>query len=596
MPKIKKLSPHEAQKIAAGEVVERPANVVKELIENALDAAATTITVYIEDGGKKVIRVVDNGCGMAEDDARLCFEHHATSKISGIADLDTITTFGFRGEALSSIASVSAVTLVTKEHNNVTGIKIKIEGGILQTIEESSALSGTDITVRDLFFNVPARKKFLKKRETELNHIQQLFNAFCLSHRAIHFKLYNDGKLLYNCPPADTHLKRIAQLWDESVVKHMIPLECSEASTIVGAISDHQFFRYDRSSIYCFVNNRWVKNHQLGTALVKGYHAIFSPGRYPAAVLFITVDQRELDINTHPRKEEVQFLHPQRITMQLQEQVRTTLEQLVSKHIQKNVTLMPPIDREIVPQTRSMPTYYAPTPTISSWQPIVNTAAHVSVQQPHRQLVPLSQQQMASGAKQATIGELTEAVLIGQLHKTYILLEHETGLLMIDQHAAHERILYEHYTHMAASATVQLLFPQCITLSVTDMQTILPHLDVLHQCGIEVEQFGHDQLIIQSTPVHAKSVDLTELIKEFIGWLIEEKDRDYTKINHQLYAHMACKAAVKAGDVLTQEHMQKLVNDLRETNNRFSCPHGRPTIWIMRLDDIEKKFKRDYRG
>lgn len=591
MSKIKKLSPLEAQKIAAGEVVERPANVVKELVENALDAGATAITLYIEDGGKKLIRVVDNGCGMAEDDARLCFEHHATSKITSITDLDTLATFGFRGEALSSIASISAITLVTKEHPTLAGIKMHLQAGTIQKVEPISAQQGTDITIQNLFFNVPARKKFLKKQETEWNHIKNLFHAFCFSHDAIHFKLHHEGKLIYNCPPVDSAGKRLTQLWDESIVRHLITLQSVapiNSLTISGVISDHQFFRYDRSLIYCFVNNRWVKNHQLGTALIKGYHNVLAPGRFPAAALFITIDPRELDINTHPRKEEVHFVHPQQVTSLLQEQVRLTLQEHVSKQIQKTVSFMPAPARHIMPTSLSPIHNSYPSMAVTPQPTITNFASHPALS------TPLVQEQTTPIHTQSTISDCAATTIIGQLHKTYILLEHEQGLMMIDQHAAHERILYEQFVNNKNVATIQLLFPQIIPLSSTDIILITPHLELLKKNGIEIEPFGDDQLIIQSTPIYLKNVNLTELVKLFIGWLIEQKSSDYN-ITAKLHIHMACKAAVKAGDTLTHEHMKQLIEDLNTVENRFSCPHGRPTMWLIRTDEIEKRFKRDYR-
>jgi DNA mismatch repair protein MutL len=344
MPKIHRLEAHEAQKIAAGEVVERPANVVKELIENAIDAGATQISVYIQDGGKKLIRVVDNGSGMGKEDARLCFEHHATSKITTVDDLSYIATFGFRGEALSSIASVSKTILITKEAFAQEGIKLELEHGNVLDETITAANQGTDILIQDLFFNVPARKKFLKSTDTELRAIQQLFSAFCFDYINISFKLYSNDVLSIHCPAAKTLHERLAQLLDINHIAHT--LDCSTQAKdgsirIKGFISNHQYTRYDRSSIYFFVNQRCVKQQKLTSALLKGYLNVLPQGRYPAACLFIEVNPEQVDINIHPRKEEVQFLHPRTVENLIQTMVRETLENNLSKQLKKDVTFSP---------------------------------------------------------------------------------------------------------------------------------------------------------------------------------------------------------------------------------------------------------------
>lgn len=368
MTKIKRLSAHEAQKIAAGEVVERPANVVKELLENALDAGAHEIIIHLEDAGKKLIRLIDDGCGMSPEDAALSFEHHATSKIRSIDDLLTLETFGFRGEALSSISSVSNITLITKEESAQAAIKLDLEQGTIVSKEETHNKNGTDIAVRDLFFNIPARKKFLKSTETEMRNIQQLIHALSLAHLAIHFKVFSDGRLILNCPATDDLHKRMLQLWEYDFASHMIPLEIQKVENngiiLWGAISDHQYVRYDRSSLYFFVNSRWVKQQKLSSSLLKGYTNVLPPGRFPAACIFIELDNQAVDVNIHPRKEEVQFLNPRKIEQQLQEAVKYTLESHLSRQLNKKVTFAPATE-VIVPQRN--PLQFKPSSGL--WQP-----------------------------------------------------------------------------------------------------------------------------------------------------------------------------------------------------------------------------------
>jgi DNA mismatch repair protein MutL len=648
MPKIKQLSQHEAQKIAAGEVVERPANIVKELVENSIDAGATRISIYVEDGGKQLIRIVDNGCGMDAADAQKCFDRHATSKITSVNELETIDTFGFRGEALASIASVSKITLLTKEEHTLEGTQVNIEANAITNMCTSACQTGTDITVADLFFNVPARKKFLKSTQTEWRAIQLLFNAFCFDYPHIHFLLFSEGKQVHNCPNANDLKNRALQLFEPVTHKHQLQISVAGEISLHGIISDHQQYRYDRSSIYFFVNKRWVKNQHLSSALIKGYANVIPQGRYPIAAINITVPSHEVDINIHPRKEEVKFLHPRRVEQALQQAVKAALENNLSQHLKKEVTIKPAEQKTYQQQMRdfkpfnfdaffettdqnifnSKPSEHLPFDTFlqaktlraneekyaetnnnltqySSAHPeLVEGSSALILQQvqDERDKIDLSQindeifNQEKNHSQPLNISQKNYR-LIGQYNNTYLLIEKEDGLFLVDQHAAHERILYELFSQRFHEvATIQLLFPHIITLNAQDMETIIPHFDIFTQHGILIEQCASDQVIIQSLPVHLKNESITEIIKEAISWIIEcqslDKDSFKKTINHKLQAQMACKAAVKAGDILTQEKMEQLLSDLDTTANRFSCPHGRPTGWLLSLSEIERKFRR----
>jgi len=600
MAKIKQLSSHEAQKIAAGEVVDRPANIVKELIENSIDAQATQITLYVEDGGKRLIRVVDNGCGMNAEDAHLCFNHHATSKITTVEDLDSINTFGFRGEALSSIASVSTIIMSTAEESAQFGIKLELEQGEIIREEQTSKTTGTDIAIHNLFYNLPARKKFLKSRETEWRHIIQLFYAFCLSYRSIHFTLHSDRKQIHNCPPTPSIIERIAQIWDHHLTKHMLELKPEEKQeySISGAISNHAYSRFDRSMIFLFVNNRWIKNYHVSRAMLRGYSNVLQPGKYPIVSIFITVDPKLVDINIHPRKEEVKFLHPRIIETTLQNMVKETLQSHLSDHLNKKEMHNPAYS---APPLQTNPTRISspqPSPAISFDfnKPVFNAKDEINVPPPEIQHVP-----QENNVQQAVHKQTDNYTIVGQLHKTYILLEQEDGLFIIDQHAAHERILYEQFSKRFENVIkVKLLFPQVIKISSSDMQIITSHLHRFIEKGIDIEPFGADQLIIHETPINLKNANLAELIQQTIGWILEYQQLDETelnkKLNEKMHAKMACTAAVKAGDRLSMQQMQQLIHDLEKTENRLTCPHGRPTGWFLRKPDLEKKFKRDYRS
>ncbi|CAN5152020.1 DNA mismatch repair endonuclease MutL [soil metagenome] len=619
MARIKQLSPHEAQKIAAGQVVERPANVVKELLENSLDAGATHISIYIEDAGKKLIRIVDNGYGMSQEDAHLCFKHHATSKITSVEQLSNLATFGFRGEALASIAAVSKITLTTKEADANLGTQLQLEN--LQPLKEEAITcnTGTDIQIADLFYNVPARKKFLKTNDTEWRQIQLLFQAVCLDYRNVHFSLHHQNALIYNCPPVTDLANRISQLYDHTIAAQLLAINHEvNGIQIEGVVSAHTYGRYDRSAIFFLVNKRWVKNHNLNKALLKGYANVLPPDKYPLACLHITLDPAQVDINIHPRKEEVQFLHPRIIEQAIQAAVKSALETNLSAQLQKKVHLAP--EQRWQPQpTRSfsvdMPymadnQFNAPQNapvfvieheisndprTLEPFGPATIANAPYPDFEQLKEFEPQTQIPLDLSSCKDLIG--FEIHIVGQLHKTYILIEERDGLFIVDQHAAHERILYEQFaTRFEEVATIALLFPPVITLSEYQMGLLMAHQDIFVRNHIGIEQLGANQVMVNAIPVHLKEINMDELVHQTIGWIEENQKCDpdlfYKKVNEKLHAQMACKAAVKAGDILTQTQMHQLITDLQTVNNRFTCPHGRPTGWNISLYEIEKKFKR----
>lgn len=602
--KIQKLSPHEAQKIAAGEVVERPANIVKELLENSLDAGASAITITVEHGGKNSITVTDNGCGMEQEDARICFERHTTSKIRSVTELETVKTFGFRGEALASICSVAQVTITTKPKNFLEGIKLSIEGGKLRQVDVVGCPVGTTISIHNLFYNVPARKKFLKTTATEWGHIVSLFKACALSNPQVHFRLVHDTTIAYNCPPVKGTIERIAQLFDTPLTTHIVELSIPESSDIKlsGAVTTQQYARYDRGGMFFFVNGRWVKNYQLGQAVTKGYLNVLSAGRYPAAVIHLELAPHLVDINVHPKKEEIQFLNPRTVQSSITQAVKTTLEHSLSQQLKRTIsfattnTLVEPLFQEIE-DVPSFPPFSLQSPSntsefqgFSSELPVVKQAAAPKIAAQDKEFATVIDQD-----KQEALDQ--EYSVVGHYHNTYILLEKQGSLLFIDQHAAHERILYERFANrFEPLATVRLLFPIIITLSAQHLKLLEPHLNLFEQNGISAEQIGDTQLAIKATPVFLKDCPIHDLIDQMLGWIEELQGIDpeefYKTITEKLRAQMACKAAIKAGDSLSKEAMEELLHDLTKTKNRFSCPHGRPTSWELPLLEVERRFKR----
>lgn len=623
---IHKLSSFEAQKIAAGEVVERPYNIVKELLENSLDAGATHIALYVQDGGRQSIRCIDNGCGMTQEDAFMSVEHHATSKLTTIEDLETIKTFGFRGEALSSICSVSKMTLATQMHNQEYGVKIMFEYGTVKNTDIISQAPGTDIAINNILDNVPVRKKFLKTRETEWRAIFTLVQAIALAHKHVAFTLFHDNQQVLLTHATDSLQERVAQIFDRSFSEQFLVLkqlhddpqksEQKNSIAISGGITHYQYQRYDRNQQFFFVNNRWVKNYKLGQAFSKGFQNVMPPNRYPAGIIFIQLPQAEVDINVHPRKEEVVFLHPRLVELALEKMVQKTLEDQTANRLQavNQAGTQNHLDQE----TARYPNYAAYASAVN-FQPSLETNSlrnplGVSTESlpplavcPSAQFRINSVEPIAKAEREfqqpITINPEPFAekeqgyTVIGQLLKTYLLLETQEGLLLVDQHAAHESVLYEQFSSKTNEVVrIQLLFPEIIPVSPDDQKILLTLISELNTIGIHIEPTGQGTVAVTETPLHLKNYPLKELVHDILSWIHENSvvntETWNTKITKKLYAMMACKAAIKAGDELSSVHIQELLTSLYKTEHRLTCPHGRPTTWVISQYELEKAFKR----
>jgi len=658
MPKIKKLDPQEIIKIAAGEVIERPANVIKELLENSVDAQATQISLFVEDAGKKLIQIVDDGTGMSKEDAMLSIEHHATSKLNSVHDLDKILTFGFRGEALSSITSISKVRLTTKEAADLTATELEISGGEILGIKMVSANTGTSICIEDIFFNVPVRKKFLKSKETEFRAILHLFHAFCFSNLSISFKLYSDKKLIYNCPAAKNLAERLEQIYDQELTNNLILIEDNDNNNklqLTGIVSKPSYNRYDRNQIFIFVNNRWVKNYKLTQALTRSYQGALQPDKFPAGFLFLTIDPKEIDINIHPKKEEVQFLHPRIAEQFITKAIKNSLDTSVKQSLHQQTPLPnEPVARTFSAEAKfptipfytetSQTTFDKSEPKIKliSLEDIVdpqpeqtNHVAFSSVldnyfghpkQEPlvdeeliHQQWqekpsmdhvhstfkisTPLIHDQIKENISTTLeIFKPTENLkckIVGQMFDTYIIIENDNEVVFVDQHAAHERVIYEKIKHSyQIPEPIGLLINQIMTISAKDLITLEPHLSLLQDQGIVAEPFGKDKLIIKALPSYLRNKSIEDIIQQTVALIEHNADTKELKIQIQddLQKQISCKAAVKGGDKLTIESMHNIISSLYKTDNKLTCPHGRPTIWSINKSEIEKKFKRDYKG
>ncbi len=630
MSKIQILPIYEAHKIAAGEVIERPSHILKELIENSIDAHATQITLYIQKGGKELLRIVDNGIGMDKEDARLCFQKHATSKITRFDDLQNIATFGFRGEALASVAAVSRVVLKTKEPHAEIGIEVEVFQSCIQAEKEIALNAGTDIAVYDLFAHIPARKKFLKSDQTEWRAMQQLVYAFCFAHPDIGFTIYLDGKQVLDCAPTDCLRTRWQEIFNNTAHKMLEVAKHSQGTlSVYGIISNHQEYAYDRSQFFFFVNNRWVKNQQFYKALLQGYAQVLPQGRFAKGVLVINCDAHEVDINIHPRKEEVKFLHPIIVERVISAAVQKTLEGHISKAIEPVVMHENPAEwfaqKSSPVYTFSQSVYDHTLSASSSVHSVVYpekkafvAARSASLFEPvfSKQVIePAAYEPSSSTAELLSLWvnsaennrevQLKEShemavsryAIIGQYHKTYILIEKEEGLFLVDQHAAHERVLYEQFsTRFGELPSIPLISPIIISITIQDRDMLVEHFPVFAAHGVQIDIFGAQELVVHAVPVHVKNQDIEDFIREVLAWLHEtageSPEQFMQKLHEKMRAQMACKAAVKAGDVLTVEQMQKILQDLDSVEHRFTCPHGRPTGLLFSLQEIEKKFKR----
>lgn len=599
MPKIHTLSREEAQKIAAGEVVERPASVVKELIENSIDAGATIITLTIEDGGKQFIACRDNGCGMDPADARLCIETHATSKITKLDDLFNLHTFGFRGEALASLAAVSDLIITTKDAQHAEGFRLTVSNGTLNTEEIVAHEVGTLIEVKNLFKTVPARLKFLKKSDTETRHITQLFDALFLSHPNIHAKLIIDGSITKNYPATKNIHQRAEQILMHKAHSALIAVtHTHKGIAIEGAISNHQTYRFDKSSIYIFVNRRWVKNIGLTRAVLRAY-TVLPKDKFPIVSLHITVDPAIIDVNIHPRKEEVAFTESYAVEQAVTAAIKEALEKELSAALPQSYTLQsssqtwtPIIPAPFFDTSLSSKFVAHQDPIAYTAQPLQSAITHqkelVTEYVPHN-YAPLQTPITPTQSEESFF------TILGQLDATYIITTTHEGLTIVDQHAAHERVLHEQFvSRFGTIDTVQLLFPEIVHVNSADYDLITSYQELLAQHGILAEPFGVQQIRVTALPVFAKHVSAQETISALITMIHEmpTKADAHQFITNALRAQMACKAAVKAGDILSHQQMDQLLRDLAKTPNKLTCPHGRPTYWAITITELEKKFQR----
>jgi len=568
---IRILSADVASKIAAGEVVERPASVVKELLENSLDAGATQIAIEVQGGGVRLIRVVDNGAGIPPEEVDLAFERFATSKVATADDLEGISSLGFRGEALPSIAAVSEVTMVTRSRDELSGIFVNIKDGAILEKAKRGCPPGTTVTVRNLFRNVPARLKFLKSASTENGHISNLVSQYSLAFPEVRFTLIIDGRTTFRSPGSGSLREVLGAVYGLDVAKAMLAIEAKEGADpllpgITGFISPISLTRASRSYLSFFVNRRWVQSRMATYALEEAYHGLLMVGRHPIAVINISLLPQEVDVNVHPTKNEVRFRNERDIFSAVQKAVRATLTAQAP---------MPTLDT--LPQPQAAPA--APTERLPAFDVRPGEAVAKSPV-----AVPPSAEPVAKS--------LPILRVVGQMANTYVIAEGPDGMYLIDQHAAHERVLFERIRNQRSRRAVEvqgLLQPVPVELTVRQQELLELQSEALSEYGFGIEHFGERTYLVRSVPAVLSGQNVAQSLVEVLDFLAEGEKGDRRE---EIAISLACHGAVRAGQALSHEEMRDLIRQLEQAAQPRTCPHGRPTMIHLSASQLEKGFGR----
>lgn len=590
MGKIEVMSEDLANKIAAGEVVEKTMNVVKELVENSIDAKSNEIKINLLDSGVKEIEVIDDGIGMDKDDAILAFSRHATSKLKTLEDLFYINSLGFRGEALPSIAAVSLVNLKTS--NGVVGTEVEIDGGTIKEVKSSDLKRGTKITVRNLFYNTPVRLKYLRNLYTELANIVDYVNKMALSFPNIRFVLSNNEKILLNTDGRGNLLKVIGNIYGIELTKKMIYVESSSDDyEIKGYISYPECAKTSKNNITVLVNGRAIRNSEINKIIIDSYHTYIPEGKYPIVVLNIDADPILIDVNIHPTKMDIKFSK------------LDTLKDLINASIKdklETINLIPEI-KEVYqkPSTESYENEEIPLYNYKDDvqdKNVVEYSFNLDVADPKKEYnEDMPDKDIVVSDTENDSNRIKKMYPVGVVHATYIIAENEDGMYVIDQHAAAERINYEKYltklgTH--DNTTIDLLIPIKIELSNKDFIILKENMSILTDIGFVVEEFGINTILIRSHPYWLPDYAIEESIRKIVDIVILTENFDSYKFTEKVAATLACKLSIKANDRITLTDMEDLLERLRNTKNPFTCPHGRPTIITYSNYELEKLFKR----
>ena len=560
---IRILAENVASQIAAGEVVERPASVVRELLDNSIDAGAQRILVSVEGGGKREIKVRDDGAGMCKDDLLLSVERHATSKIRSVNDLLAVRTLGFRGEALPSIASVSRMEITSRPDKELIGHRFKLAAGKFLSIDETGCPTGTSVVVRNLFYNLPARRKFMKSPRTELEHIMDTVTRWAVPFLDKEFRLQSDGKKVIQFPITSEYVHRLSTLFGKHIATELLKIrDQSSGLGVRGYFAPPDFLRSRGDRLYIYVNQRNIRDRFITKAVLEGYGRRLMKGQYPQGVLFIEAEPSEVDVNVHPTKQEVRFRDGPAVFRT----IAGALEKALSKRFRSFVKM------EFSPKEPSPLQVQEPA-----------QAEFISGSRKGRQVEALPVQSSKD-----------EPVIIGNLGNTYILCQAREGLMMVDQHAAHERILYERLKKELGRRKIQtqvLLVPLKIEFSVREAKILLEKGDLLSRYGIELESFGGASFLLREVPALLSRIKWEGFLSELLPDLEKGQLQDQAAVD-EIFMLAACHSAVRAGNVLSREEMSRLIQELLEMDLPSNCPHGRPIFRYLTYTEIEKMFKR----
>ena len=592
-------------KIAAGEVVERPSSVVKELLENSLDAGASDILIELEAGGKRLIRISDNGCGMNRQDAFLSFERHATSKIRTDTDLFALTTLGFRGEALASIASVSRLRLTTSDNDEGLGQQIYSEGGKIKTATEVGFPQGTTIEVRNLFFNLPARKKFLRKEQTELGHAADVVTKQALANPAVSFRLKHNERMMLDLRREKGLRERVSALLGRSLLPDLLTVDKqnSEDLQLSGLISQPQLTRSAASHIYTFINGRYIRDRVVQHAVMDGYRHLLMKGRYPVVVLFLQIDPAQIDINVHPTKHEVRFREQSQIHDFIAESLRQTLRP--AEWLGKKPDTLPTgraEDYSTLPQTQAANLDVSRQASSFVREDSHQYSSSLVTSQPNEFGIAITASLSSSSPDQPALpgseasGFFSRLQILGQYHHSYILCQDGSDLILIDQHAAHERVGFEKLRHAYTAGKIPsqaLLFPEVLELDFNSATALGENQQELELLGFEIEPFGGKSFALKAIP------QLLE--KQNVSGLVVDVALELERIGHttqlresidEVLILMACHSVIRANQALSTIEIMALFRELDRIDFKANCPHGRPVIQRMTLTEIERLFRR----
>ena len=611
MSKIRVLADHVANQIAAGEVVERPASVAKELVENSIDAGATRITIEIEAGGRRLLKVSDDGEGMVRDDAILAFERHATSKIRETDDLNAIGTLGFRGEALASIASVAKVELTTCVDGANAATRVTIDGGRMRDVNDAGHPRGTTLIVRDLFFNIPARRKFLRSEATETYHLTNLVTHYALAHPEISFTFVNNGREVVRTAAAKDLRERAYQIFGEEFLKNLLDVDGGEQlARVTGFVSAPRDRRTSRDSQYLFVNRRFVRDRMIGRALTEAYRSILPHGVYPAALLFIETPLEEVDVNVHPAKTEVRFRRQAAVADAVRESVRAALASasyvpppepppqipspiMTATAAVSSITPQPRIEFIPPPPPAPRPPAEPSGDDIARDLEVMLRSASESVKS--APLPPLNSAEKI--AREVTPESLSTNIRpLGQLDESFIIATDDQGLLLIDQHVAHERVLFDKYRALETerrTESQQLLVPETFDLTPAQAAVFDDLVPELEKYGFELMRLSGRTVAIRAVPADLPGSEARNMLFELLETVDAEKKTTAPEtMREEIAASLACHAAIKVNMPLAPEKMRWLIDRLLQTSSPTTCPHGRPVILRLSTRDILKGFHR----